>query len=85
MAENKEIRQLQIEYRTTEGSRKIEGVAIVFNQLSEDLGGFREMIIPDAVQNVIEQSDIFSKDKFGIAMATSWWSKVLLICSAFKA
>lgn len=59
MAENKEIRQLQIEYRTTEGSRKIEGVAIVFNQLSEDLGGFREMIIPDAVQDVIEQSDIF--------------------------
>ena len=59
MTENKEIRQLQIEYRTTDDSRKIEGVAIVFNQLSEDLGGFREMIKPEAVEGVIENSDIF--------------------------
>lgn len=55
----KEIRQLQIDYRTESDSRKIEGVSIVFNALSNDLGGFREMIVPEAVEGVIEQSDIF--------------------------
>lgn len=56
---NKEIRSLQIECRTSDNSRKIEGVAIVFNALSQDLGGFRELILPEAVGNVIEESDIF--------------------------
>lgn len=74
----KEIRQLQIDYRTESDSRKIEGVAIVFNSLSNDLGGFREMIVPEAVEGVIELSDIFflynhtsdrgflARSKFGI-------------------
>ncbi len=53
----KEIRSIEI--RTTEDSRKIEGMSIVFNALSNDLGGFREMIIPEAVEGVIEASDIF--------------------------
>lgn len=53
----KELRSIEI--RTVEDSRKIEGVSIVFNALSNDLGGFREMIIPEAVEGVIEQSDIF--------------------------
>ena len=55
----KEIRQLQIDYRAEAESRTIEGVAIVFNSLSNDLGGFREQIIPEAVEGVIEKSDIF--------------------------
>ena len=54
----KEIRTLNTEIRSSE-DRKIEGTAIVFNQLSEDLGGFREQISPSAVDGVIEQSDIF--------------------------
>jgi HK97 family phage prohead protease len=53
----KELRSIEI--RTVEDSRKIEGVSIVFNALSNDLGGFREQIIPEAVEGVIEQSDIF--------------------------
>lgn len=55
----KETRQLQIDYRTESDSRKIEGISIVFNSLSNDLGGFREVILPEAVDGVIEQSDIF--------------------------
>lgn len=55
----KEIRQLQIDYRAEAETRTIEGVAIVFNSLSNDLGGFREQIAPEAVEGVIEESDIF--------------------------
>lgn len=56
---NKETRNLNIAYRGEGDNRKIDGVAIVFNSLSNDLGGFREMIVPEAVEGVIEQSDIF--------------------------
>lgn len=54
----KEIRSVEI--RSAEDSRVVEGYALVFNSLSEDLGGFREKIVPEAVENVIERSDILA-------------------------
>jgi HK97 family phage prohead protease len=41
--------------------RKIRGNAIVFNSLSENLGGFREIITPTAVTRTLDEgSDVFA-------------------------
>lgn len=55
----KEIRQFNIEFHADNDARTIEGVAIPFNVLSPNREGFREVVLPEAVQGVIEQSDIF--------------------------
>lgn len=57
----KEIRILQrSELRATGDSRKVEGRSIVFNSMSEDLGGWSEKIIPDAIdESIMDNSDIF--------------------------
>lgn len=41
-------------------SRLITGYALVFNSWSVDLGGFREIIQPEAIEGVIERSDILA-------------------------
>ena len=57
----KEIRNFSGMVKRAEGdSRRVEGVAVVFDQLSEDLGGFREKIAPGALDGVIARSDIFA-------------------------
>ena len=59
---NKEIRTLDIvsELRTVGDSRNVEGYGIVFNKESRDLGGFTEIILPEAIEGVIEKSDVLA-------------------------
>ena len=46
----KELRYHEDEH----GKKKVRGYAAVFNELSEDLGSFREKINPDAFNNVLD-------------------------------
>lgn len=55
----KEIRQYNVEFNAAPDSATIEGRAIPFNIASPNREGFREMILPSAVEGVIENSDIF--------------------------
>ena len=57
----KELRYIEnSEIRADAESRNVYGYALVFNSLSENLGGFREQILPEAVDGVIEESDIMA-------------------------
>jgi len=53
----KETRNCEIR-KTTPESRQVEGYALVFNKESRDLGGFTEIIEPEAVEGIVEKSDI---------------------------
>lgn len=50
-------RRMYEENITTE-SRNVSGYAIVFNSESRDLGGFKEIITPSALDGVIAKSDV---------------------------
>ena len=74
----REIRNIDLEIVANEDSRTVEGYAIVFNSLSEDLGGFREQILPEAVDGVLERSDILAllnHDKSKGVLARSRYGK----------
>lgn len=60
---------LQIEERA-DGKKTMRGHAAVFNQLSEDLGGFREQIAPGAFAEAIEKDDVrFLLNHEGLSLA----------------
>jgi len=55
----KEVRCFDVELRVTDGEKPhIQGHAAVFNQWSEDLGGFREKIRPGAFKKTLKESDV---------------------------
>lgn len=54
----RELRNCNLEIRTTPDSRWVEGYAIVFNKESKDLGGFIEIIAPEAIEGILDKSDI---------------------------
>ena len=57
----KEIRSIEnSEVRVIPNSRKVNGYALLFNIESQDLGGFREIILPEALNGVLEKSDILA-------------------------
>jgi HK97 family phage prohead protease/HK97 family phage major capsid protein len=56
----KEIRKIENKVSSIIDTRSIEGYALVFNSLSEDLGGFKETIDPNSLNGVIERSDVFA-------------------------
>lgn len=61
----KEIRNIPapLSIRKTESgeeSRRIEGYALVFNSRSEDLGGFTEIIDAQAMEGVLDRSDVLA-------------------------
>ncbi len=61
MLDNKvETRHFSFEVRQAEGDgpTQLRGYPIVFNQWSDDLGGFREKILPEAVTDALKVSDI---------------------------
>ncbi|MCH7411161.1 HK97 family phage prohead protease [Belliella sp. DSM 111904] len=58
---NKEIRNIEgIEFRTIEedGKKFIEGYALKFNSESKDLGGFREVVESDSINDNTDLSDV---------------------------
>jgi HK97 family phage prohead protease len=54
MADDLEYRYSKVE---ADGATRLRGTAIVFNALSRDLGGFREIIAPEAVNRTLSQAD----------------------------
>lgn len=55
----KEVRQYNIEFNAAPDTPVIEGRAIPFNIASPNREGFRETILPEAVEGVFEKSDVF--------------------------
>lgn len=71
-----EIIKRNIEIRAAEDSRLIEGVAVVFNSWSRDLGGFRELISPSAIsQELVDNSDVIANINHDDALMVARWNR----------
>lgn len=60
MKEKRVFDLTKIEVREEGGKRQLSGYASVFNKLSVNLGGFREMVMPGAFSETIKGDDIRS-------------------------
>lgn len=69
--ENDEVRACPIEFRSEGEGRKIVGYPILFNSLSQDLGGFVERILPEAIEFADDVRADFNHDPNCILGRTS--------------
>lgn len=71
-----EIIKRNIEIRAAEDSRLIEGVAVVFNSWSRDLGGFSEIIRSSAIsQELVDNSDVIANINHDDSLMVARWNK----------
>lgn len=71
-----EIINRNIEIRAAEDSRLIEGVAVVFNSWSRDLGGFTEIIRSTAItQDLVDNSDVIANINHDDALMVARWNR----------
>lgn len=56
----KEVRNYEHEMRTDIEKGVVEGYALLYNTLSRDLGGFVEEISPNALDGVLDKSDVLA-------------------------
>lgn len=65
-----------IEIRAAEDSRLIEGVAVVFDSWSRDLGGFQEIIRSSAIsQELVDNSDVIMNINHDDALMVARWNR----------
>ena len=71
-----EIINRNIEIRAAEDSRLIEGVAVVFDSWSRDLGGFTEIIRSSAIsQELVDNSDVIANINHDDALMVARWNR----------
>lgn len=76
MNKKMEIIRRNIEIRAAEDSRLIEGVAVVFNSWSRDLGGFEEIIRSGAIsQELIDNSDVIANINHDDNLMVARWKR----------
>ena len=76
MKKKMEIIRRNIEIRAAEDSRLIEGVAVVFNSWSRDLGGFQEIIRSSALtQELIDNSDVIANINHDDSLMVARWNR----------
>ncbi len=58
MTTEKRNYELRFDSAPKEGSRTVEGYALLFDSESKDLGGFKEIIAPGSLDGVLSRSDV---------------------------